>query len=121
MIVQKFEDLYAWQKAQDLAVAVYSHFNHSKDWGVRDQICRASVSVSNNIAEGFDRMSDKEFIRFLYIALASSSEVKSMLYLAKRLNYLKEEKFNQLVIQTTEVSKIITGLIKSVKKRTPEN
>lgn len=88
MKVQKFEDLIAWQKAQDLAVDVYAAFGELKDWEFKDQICRAAVSISNNIAEGFGRQSKKEFIRFLYIALGSASEVKSMLYLAIRLNYL---------------------------------
>jgi four helix bundle protein len=96
MKIQKFEDIIAWQKAQDLAVIIYKSFEKSKDFGFKDQIQRASVSISNNIAEGFDRMNDKEFVRFLYIAQASCSEVKSMLYLATRLNYLDEEKTKQL-------------------------
>ncbi|MFK7951703.1 MAG: four helix bundle protein [Ekhidna sp.] len=86
MGIEKFEDLVAWQKAQDLAVNIYSNFNQNKDFGFREQIQRASVSISNNIAEGFDRSSNADFSRFLYISLASTSEVKSMLYLAVRLN-----------------------------------
>lgn len=69
MKIQKFEDIIAWQKTQDLAVAIYKSFNDSRDFGFKDQIQRASVSISNNIAEGFDRMSDKEFVRFLYTSL----------------------------------------------------
>lgn len=117
MIVIKFEDLIAWQKAQDLAVIVYQSFKELKDWGFRDQIYRAVVSISNNIAEGFDRQSSKEFARFLYFSLGSSSEVKSMLYLAHKLNYLDENTTKRLVNQTTEISKIITGLIKSLGTR----
>lgn len=85
MKIQKFEDIIAWQKAQDFAVKIYNTFGSIKDYGFRDQICRASVSISNNIAEGFDRQSNQKFIRFLYIANSSCSEVKSMLYLANRL------------------------------------
>ncbi|MBY0424691.1 MAG: four helix bundle protein [Cytophagales bacterium] len=71
MGIQRFGDIIAWQKAQDLAVNIYSLFENLKDYSFKDQICRASVSVSNNIAEGFDRSSDAEFSRFLYMAIAS--------------------------------------------------
>ena len=74
MKILKFEDLIAWQKGQDLAVSIYKAFEESRDYGFKDQIQRASVSVSNNIAEGFDRGSQKEFIRFLYISISSCSE-----------------------------------------------
>jgi len=74
------------------------------------------VSISNNIAEGFDRQSKKEFIRFLYISLGSASEVKSMLYLAERLNYLNKSTTQRLINHTIETSKIINGLIQSLKR-----
>ncbi len=88
MAVQKFEDLIVWQKSQDVAVFIYAKFGMLKDFGFRDQICRAAVSISNNIAEGFEKGSNRDFCRFLRIAKGSSSEVKSMLYLAKRLSFL---------------------------------
>ena len=91
------------------------HFKECKDWDFRNQICRAVVSISNNIAEGFDRSSRKEFRRFLIISLASCSEVKSMLMLAKRLEYLEELNSETLIFQSIEISKIINGLIKSLK------
>ena len=69
MKIFKFEDLIARRKGQDLAVEIYHAFEHSRDYGFKDQIQRAAVSVSNNIAEDFDRGSNKEFIRFLYIYL----------------------------------------------------
>jgi four helix bundle protein len=116
MKIQKFEDIVCWQKAQDLAVEIYAIFRDSKDYGFKDQICRATVSISNNIAEGFDRSSNADFSRFLYIALASSSEVKSMLYLAERLNYLEKNKAKELREQSAEISKILTGFIKSLKR-----
>ena len=92
MGIQKFEDLIVWQKAQDFAVFIYKQFEASTDFRFRNQICRASISISNNIAEGFDRSSNLEFRRFLYFSLASNSEVKSMLYLAQRLGYITETK-----------------------------
>ncbi len=114
MKIEKFEDIIAWQKSQELAVWIYAKFGNSKDFGFRDQICRASVSISNNIAEGFDRRSNKEFIYFLYISLGSSSEVKSMLYLAERLNYISKEEMSEANAKTTEIGKIIFGLIRSL-------
>ena len=116
MIIQKFEEIKAWQKAQDLAVEIYLAFNGLKDYSFKDQVCRAVVSVSNNIAEGFERSSDADFSRFLYIAIGSCSEVKSMLYLSERLKYIDSEKMNKLLLSATEISKIIRGLIKSLKR-----
>lgn len=114
MKILTFEDLVAWQKAQDLAVAIYSEFRESRDFSFKDQICRAAVSISNNIAEGFDRNSKKEFVRFLYIAKASCAEVKSMMFLAFRLNYSVDDAFKSILNLCDEVLKIIRGLIKSV-------
>ncbi|MEO9870899.1 four helix bundle protein [Ekhidna sp.] len=118
MGVQKFEDLIAWQKAQELSVEVYKSFDVNKDYGFKDQIRRASVSISNNIAEGFDRSSNADFSRFLYFSLGSASELKSMLYLAKKLQYLNESDFQQMLQMCNEVSKIIRGLINSLKPKT---
>ena len=115
MKIIKFEDIIAWQKSQNFAVDIYSAFRDLKDWDFRNQICRASVSISNNIAEGFDRSSNADFIRFLYFSLASASEVKSMLYLSLRLKYIEEEKQKMMLNDITEISKIISGLIRSLK------
>ena len=117
MGVQKFEDLIAWQKSQELAVVVYTQFNSSKDFGFRDQIRRASISISNNIAEGFDRSSNADFSRFLYFSMGSASELKSMLYLAKSLNCLDDQHFSKLIEMSNEVSKIIRVLINSLKPK----
>lgn len=114
MKIQRFEDIIAWQKSQEFAVAIYRSFSEIKDFGFKDQIQRAAVSISNNVAEGFDRLGDKEFIRFLYIALASCSEVKSMLYLSQRLGYTKAEDSEKLIEDIAEISKIIRGLIRSL-------
>jgi len=114
MKFEKFEDIIAWQKAQDLAVEIYNDFSGLRDYGFKDQICRAVVSISNNIAEGFDRQSKKEFSRFLFIAKGSCSEVKSMLYLSERLGYSSNVKAQKLRAQSQEISKIIRGIIKSL-------
>ncbi|PIB38217.1 four helix bundle protein [Maribacter sp. 4G9] len=115
MTIQRFEDLVVWQKAQDLAVLVYQNFTDSKDFGFRDQITRASVSISNNIAEGFERSSNPDFKRFLYFSLASNSELRSMLYLAKRLNYIDSALALKLINETNEISKMLYSFIKSMK------
>lgn len=117
MAIQKFEDVIAWQKAQEYAVDIYTAFRTLKDYGFKDQICRAVVSISNNIAEGFDRGTNPDFARFLFIAIASCSEVKSMLYLAGKLGYIKEKDSIKLLESGDEISMIIRGLIKSLRKK----
>ncbi len=116
MGIYRFEEIIAWQKAQDFAVEIYSSFNNLRDFSFRDQIRRASVSISNNIAEGFDRNSPADFSRFLYIATSSCSEVKSMLYLAEKLNYISKEDKVSLLVKGDEISKILKGLIKSLRR-----
>ena len=96
MIIKRFEDIISWQKSKELSVMIYSLFSESKDFGFRDQIQRASVSIMNNIAEGFERKNNKEFKYFLFIAKGSCGEVRSMLYLAKELNKISENEFTKL-------------------------
>jgi len=115
MAIKRFEDLLVWQKAQDFSVAIYKSFSGLKDYSFKDQISRASVSISNNIAEGFDRKTNPDFIRFLYFAISSNSEVRSMLYLSERLEYQNAEKVKQLVENSNEISRMLYGLIKSMK------
>lgn len=115
MAVKRFEDLIAWQKSQEYAVNIYKFSNNVKDFGFNDQIRRASISISNNIAEGFDRKSNTDFIRFLYFSISSCSETRSMLYLAKKLNYANSEAIIALLSQSEEISKILHGLINSLK------
>lgn len=114
MKVERFEDLIAWQKAQNLAFEVYQLFRPSKDFGFRDQILKASLSISNNIAEGFDRRGKVEFRRFLFIAKGSCSEVKSMLYLHIRIEPGKRENIDKLIADCDEINRIIQGLINSL-------
>jgi len=114
MKIEQFEDIIAWQKARILTLKIYSSFKDSKDFGFRDQICRASVSIMNNIAEGFERKSDAEFKHFLFIAKGSCGEVRSMLYLAVELKYINQEENLLLLSLSSEVSKILSGLIKTL-------
>ncbi len=112
MAILKFEDIIAWQKSKELVLNLYSLFKYSRDFGFRDQIQRAGVSIMNNIAEGFERKGNKEFNRFLYISKGSCAEVRSMLYLAKELNYIIVDDFNSLYSKSEEISKLLGGLIK---------
>ena len=91
---------------------VYKHFGSSRDFGFKDQVQRAAVSISNNIAEGFERKSNKEFNQFLHIAKGSAGEVRSMMHIAKELEYISKEQFNDFHSRCIEVSKILSGLIK---------
>lgn len=115
MAVKKFEDLIVWKKAQDFSVAIYNNYSNLKDYSFKDQITRASVSISNNIAEGFDRRTNPDFIRFLYISISSNSEVRSMLYLSERLEYLNSDKVKKLIDDSNEISRMLYGLIQSMK------
>lgn len=115
--IVKFENLIAWQKAQNLAVEIYSTFKAVRDFDFRSQVRSAAVSVSNNIAEGFDSRSKKDFVRFLNISRNSCNEVKSMCYLAERLGYLETAKKDELISYCNEVTKILVGLIRSVEKQ----
>lgn len=115
MTIGRFEDIIAWQKAKVLCVGVYKLFENSRDFGFKDQIQRAAVSVMNNIAEGFERKGNKEFSYFLYVAKGSCGEVRSMLILTKELGKVSEKDFTVLYGLTEEISKLISGLIKSLK------
>lgn len=114
MKIEKFEDIIAWKKSEHLTLRIYELFKNIKDFGFKDQICRASVSVMNNIAEGFERRGDKEFKRFLFISKGSCGEVRSMLYLASKLKYIIKEDFDDLNFLSTEISKMLSAFIKKL-------
>lgn len=114
MKIEKFEDIIAWQKAKELTLFIYKEFKNSKDFGFRDQIQRASVSIMNNIAEGFERRGDKEFKYFLFIAKGSCGEIRSMLYLALNLEYINKEQYEKYYNLSIETSKLLSGFIKTL-------
>lgn len=112
MRIEKFEDIIAWQKGKELVILVYTTFKNNKDFSFTDQIKRAAISISNNIAEGFERRTNKEFIQFLYIAKGSCGEVRSMIIIALELNYISKEQFEKINTKSLEVSRLISGFIK---------
>jgi four helix bundle protein len=118
---RKFENLLVWQRSALLTKKIYFHFHLLDDFGFRNQITKASVSISNNIAEGFDRKSDREFKRFLSIALGSVSEVKSMVLTAFHLGYMTEEDHHELVSQLDIIGKMTNSLINFLTKELEKN
>ena len=114
MKIQSFEDIIAWKKAKELTIASYSLFKNHKDFDFRSQILRSAVSIMNNIAEGFERMSDKDLRNFLYISKGSCGEYRSMLYLAYELKYINTAQFTLLKEKALEISRILSGFIKTL-------
>jgi four helix bundle protein len=112
--IERFEDIVSWQKGRELNRLIYKATKagaFAKDFGFRDQIRRASVSVTSNIAEGFERGGDKEFIQFLSDAKGSCGEVRSQLYLALDEEYISKEQFAKLYDMTMQISRLISGLM----------
>ena len=115
---EQFEDIPIWQSSRILVKEIYSIMrigDFSKDFGLHDQIQRASVSIMTNVAEGFERRSAKEFIQFLNCSKASFGEVRSLLYVSFDIGYIDEPKLGQLGDQATELSKAIAGFVKYLK------
>ncbi len=117
--IQQFEDLVLWQKSKDFTIKIYKlteQEKFAKDYGLKDQIRRASVSIPSNIAEGFDRKGNKEFIQFLHISLGSLAEVKTQLIIAFELDYMNNENLEMLNQEIIEIQKLLKGLITYLKK-----
>ncbi len=113
-----FEDLPVWQNARELGVLIYktsAEGKLSKDFALRNQVQKAVITVSSNIAEGFERSSKKEFIQFLYIAKGSCGELRSQLYIIKDLGYLDNDRSEILIKSASNASRQISGFIKYLK------
>jgi four helix bundle protein len=113
MVYRSFEDLDVWKRSCQLAVSVYALTRHWKDYGLKNQLERASVSIASNIAEGSER-GGKDFIRFLRIAAGSAAEVRTQIYIAKRIKLVNEDDFASLIDEAKGISKMLSGLIKSL-------
>lgn len=122
-MIEKFEDIKAWQKARKLRKKISNiskNNKFSRDYVMRDQIRRASLSVMNNIAEGFGKQSKQEFIHYLFISHGSAAEVQSTLYAALDDEYITKKEFNDLYERTEEISKMVSGLINYLSNRKPK-
>ena len=113
MRIQKFEDLISWQKRKLLFVELHTWFSSEKDY-FKDQLFRAALSISNNIAEGFDRKSDRELAQFFIIARGSCAEVRSMIYIAEAVNKLNQEQKLYFIELTDEISRLLTGFVQKL-------
>jgi four helix bundle protein len=118
MAFQSFEDLEVWQRGCRLAVDVFTTFTNCPNLTMRDQVQRASLSVPSNVAEGYERNSNKEFVRFLNIAKGSCGELRTQLYISRKLDFLNKADFDHLIGESKEISAMLHGLSKAVSKRT---
>ena len=112
--IEKFEDILAWQEARTLVKLIYVEFRSCRDFGFKDQIQRAVISIMNNIAEGYERKGNKEFAKFLYISKGSCAEVRSMVYVALDLNYIDENKSQELQDKADKISRMLSNLIRAL-------
>ena len=116
--IARFEDLIAWQKAKALVVPIYKltqQTEFAKDFGLKDQCRRAAVSVVSNIAEGFERKGNREFLQFLFIALGSLGELQTQIEIAFDLQYITKEDLENSKVKIIEVRKIVSGLVSHLK------
>ena len=117
--VRGFESLLVWQKSMDMVCKVYQICNHgslAKDWGLRDQLQRAAVSIPANIAEGYERRSRKEYQQFLGIAKGSAGELRCLVQIAKRLEFIDEKTAENVIGEIVEITKMLQGLMNFINK-----
>lgn len=113
--VRQFEELLCWKKARELTREIYKAFGNCRDFGFKDQVQRAAVSVMSNIAEGFESGTRQEFLNYLYIAKGSAGEVRAQLYAACDIGYLNMEIFKHLNSLAVECSRLTASFIKGLK------
>ena len=117
-MIQKFTDLDTWKEGHQLVLLIYkttSSFPKTETYSLVDQMRRAVVSVTSNVAEGFGRQGQKEKIQFLYLALGSCYELKNQLIISRDLNYLPTSNFQLLEVQLEKVAKLVNGSIRAIK------
>jgi len=117
--IENFEDLWIWQKGIALVKQIYlltANGKLNRDFGLRDQLQRAAVSISTNIAEGFERSSRREYVRFLLIAKGSAGEVRSLLRVALEVGYIDQEQYNILRSSVLDLSRYLSNQIRSLRE-----
>jgi four helix bundle protein len=113
-----FEDLEVWKRACRIAVSTYEVLKDCRDYGLRDQMTRAAISIASNIAEGAERNSTPDFIRFLNIAKGSAAELRTQIYIAERIGVLTNTQNKVLINELKEISAMLHGLAKALRKQT---
>ena len=113
-----FEELDVWKRACRLAVEIYESLRNCRDYGLKDQMTRSAVSIASNIAEGAERNSRVEYIRFLHIAKGSAAELRTQVYIVQQIGIYQNTKATELVTELKEISSMLQGLIKSLALKT---
>jgi four helix bundle protein len=116
---QSFEDLKVWQEACQLAIRVYENLKNCRDYGLRDQMTRAAVSIPSNIAEGAERGSTADFKRFLHIAKGSAAELRTQIAIATQAGLIHDSDQEELIQKTKQIAGMLHGLINSLLQRAP--
>jgi four helix bundle protein len=120
MAFQSFENLDVWQRGCRLAVDIFKAYSTCRHLTMQDQVQRAALSIPSNVAEGYERNSNKEFIRFLNIAKGSGGELLTQLYISRKLDFIRKVDFDRLVKESKEISAMLHGLSRAVAKRIPK-
>ncbi len=120
MKIEHFTDLIVWQKSRLLFKEVHELMKNSKEYYLRDQILRATLSISNNIAEGFGRYSKKEFVQFLNISKGSLNEVESMLFIMLDMSMIDKTKLDQLLMTISDIRNLSNSLIHTILRKMEE-
>jgi len=108
----RFEDLEVWKRAVKLSADIYNYMKRCKDYGFRDHICKSGLSVPSNIAEGFERLSQKECINFLSYSKGSCGELRTQIHVGIKIGYIEQKVGEQWICETQEIPKMLDGLIK---------
>ena len=118
-MIERFEDIEAWKKARELTQIVYrvtKAGEFARDFGLKDQIRRASVSAMSNVAEGFERGGNKEFIQFLSVAKGSAGEVQSLLYVSLDAGFIRQDQFDHIYRLAQDSGRLAGGFMKYLKQ-----
>ena len=113
----KFEDLDVWKRSARMSAEIYMAMADLKDYGFKDQICRSGLSVPSNIAEGMDRISQKEFLQFLRYAKGSCAELRTQIYIGQEIGYIEKPMAQAWIQESKEISSMLVGLMKTVQSR----
>jgi four helix bundle protein len=117
MSYKSFEDLEVWKKSCRLAVRIYELLGDCRDFGLKDQMTRAAVSIPSNIAEGAERDSKKEYVRFLHIAKGSAAELRTQLYISAEIGLLKKETVTELIAELKHISAMLQKAVNTIQQR----
>ncbi len=114
----RFEDLDVWKRAMKLSAGIYKELRNLKDYGFKDQITRSGLSIPSNIAEGFERISNRESVNFLSYAKGSCGELRTQIYVGVNIEYINKDKGKEWLQEVNEISAMLNGLIKTRRKFT---